>query len=215
VRSGRVTLPVEISSFGVFTQPGSVADVHDSPRDFTPATCYAGTAVHYRPTVDGMDQSTAVGFQWLTRMRNLIFLLMCLTGLSGCYVQTPPIRSATVVYDNVYSALSPLIETDGARQSSTLSASQIYALDQWLYSHQLNWSLLVSSPPRPSISITLFHDNGTRSALDFILRWYGGKPVKLLVLWRQDDTGKSLGGVIRQLSNEDLSLLEHFLLSKR
>jgi len=144
-------------------------------------------------------------------MRNLAFLLVCLMGLNACLEYTPPIRSGMVVYDSAHSAPLAAPEIGPASQSRVLSDGQLHELDQWLRSHRSSWGFLVDAPPHPSISVALVHDDGTRSELDIILRWYTGKPAQLLVLTRRDRNGKFMDGASRQLSNEDISGLEGLL----
>lgn len=144
-------------------------------------------------------------------MRNLVFLLVCLIGLSACLEHTPPIRSGTVVYDSVHSGPLAAPKIGPASQSRVLSAGQLHALDQWLHSHRSSWGFLVDTSPRSSVKVALVHDDGTRSDLDIILKWYTGKPVQLLVLTRRDRNGKFVGAASRQLSNEDISDLEGLL----
>lgn len=73
-----------------------------------------------------------------------------------------------------------------------------------LYSHQSGWGFLANAPPRPSINVMLIHDDGTRSDLDIILRWYTGKPVQVLVLTRRDRNGNLVDAGSRQLSDDDI-----------
>jgi hypothetical protein len=145
-------------------------------------------------------------------MRNLAFLLVCLIGLGGCLEDAPPIRSGTVAYDSVHSATFAAPGVGPTLQSRALSASQLQALDQWLHSHRLGWGLLFASPPRPSISVAVVHDDGTKSELGIILKWYtAAKPVQLLVLRRRDHNEKVLDVAIRYLSNEEIADLEGIL----
>lgn len=146
-------------------------------------------------------------------MRNLALLLVCLISLGGCLEDAPPpIRYGTVAYDSVHSATFVAPEVGPTLQSRVLSASQLQALDQWLHSHRLGWGLLFASPPRPSISVAVVHDDGTRSELDIILKWYtAAKPVKLMALRRRDRTGKVLDVGIRNLSNEEIADLKGIL----
>jgi hypothetical protein len=144
-------------------------------------------------------------------MRNLVFFLLCLIGLSACIEDMPPIRSGTVVYDDIHSAPLNMKETAPTAQSRMLSDDQLHALDQWLHAHRSSWEMLAYAPPRPSISVALVHTDGTRSDLNIILKSYNGTPSQLLVLTRRDRDGKFVDAASRQLSNEELSGVEGLL----
>jgi hypothetical protein len=144
-------------------------------------------------------------------MRNLVFFLLCLVGLSACIDDMPPVRSGAIIYDGVHAAPRNAMETGPAAASRALSDDQLHALDQWLHSHRANWVMLAYAPPRPSISIALIHTDGTRSNLDIILKSYTGAPSQLLVLTRRDSNGKFLDAASRQLSNEEVSDVEGLL----
>jgi hypothetical protein len=71
-------------------------------------------------------------------MRNLVFLLLCLIGLSACLEDTPPIRFGMIVYDSVHSAPLSAPDIGPARNlghyprvnfmHSTIAASVLSAL---------------------------------------------------------------------------------------
>lgn len=144
-------------------------------------------------------------------MRNFVLLLLCLMGLTACLQDAPPIRSGTVVYDSLHSVPLVTPEISPAMQSRVLTAAQLHALDQWLHSHRSSWAFLSYASPRPSISVALIHDDGTRSDLGIILKGYTGKPTPFLVLTRRDHNGLFVDAASRQLSNEDISDLERLL----
>jgi hypothetical protein len=141
-------------------------------------------------------------------MRNLVFFLLCLIGLSGCIEDMPPIRSGVLVYDGVHSAPLNATKTGPAVESRALSDGQLHALDQWVHSHRSSWVMLAYAPPSPSISAALIHVDGTRSDLDIILKSYTGTPSQSLVLTRRDSSGKFVDAASRQLSNEEVSDIE-------
>lgn len=91
----------------------------------------------------------------MTDLRNKIFYLILLIGLTACHKEMSPITSGILTYSN----------QTGSFNKKDISSNEIQKLSLWLDKHSNDWSGCYATPTGPLFSVELKHANGQASTL--------------------------------------------------
>lgn len=143
--------------------------------------------------------------------RLALSIMVALSVLVGCR-EISPFVSGTVIDGGLFLGQFTVVEKGKKTVTWDLTREQLDQLFTWLQSYPSRWQMVLISPPAPSYSIVLRHNDGSRTELDLFSLNESWSSTIHLSMW--DGKGKFIDGGLGRFSTEEIKNLKNMMASK-